>query len=223
MPSLSRRAVAEALGTLAIAYVGSAVVAANNLASASYGILGIALAQAMILGVMVTLTMDLSGGYLNPAVTISMMTTRRIDLMSGVVYIVAQLAGAVLGVLLLKWSMPVHMTRATALGTPLIAGIVTLGQAIFLEAIFSFFLVSAYYGSLRTGRSAQVGGFAVGLALFVGILVAGPLTGAALNPARAFAPALISGTWTGQIAYWIGPITGALVAGGVWAWILKKE
>ncbi len=223
MSSLSRRAVAELLGTLAIVYVGAGAAVVSNMASAGYGTLGIALAQAMVLGVMVTLMMDISGGHLNPAVSLSMMTTRRLDLTSGVVYIVAQVAGAVVGALLLKWSMPEHVTRAAALGTPLIAGTVTLGQAIFVEAVFSFFLVSAYYGSINTPRPANVGGFAVGLTLFFGILVGGPLTGAALNPARAFGPALVSGTWTGQIVYWAGPIIGALVAGAVWTWLLGRK
>lgn len=219
MPSLSRRAVAEALGTLAIVYVGAGAMLVNNISSAGYGTLGVALAQALVLGVMVTLMMDISGGHLNPAVSLSMVTTRRLDLTSGIVYIGAQMAGAVLGALLLKWSMPGNVTRAAALGTPLIAGTVTLGQAIFLEAVFSFFLVSAYYGTMGRERPSGVGGFAVGLTLFFGILVGGPLTGAALNPARAFGPAMVSGTWTGQAVYWAGPVIGALIAGAIWSWL----
>ena len=92
----------------------------------------------------------------------------------------------------------------------------TWGNAIGLEAVLTFFLVSAVFGTVISPDAPKVGGFGIGLVLLFDILVGGPLTGAAVNPARAFAPALVSGTWFAQPVWWIGPILGGVVAAQVW-------
>ncbi|HUR95757.1 MAG TPA: aquaporin [Gemmatimonadales bacterium] len=220
MPSLLRRSLAELLGTFALIFIGVGSVASKYYPDANYGILGIAVAHAIVLSVMITATMAVSGGHLNPAVTIGLLVARRTTAKTAVAYIVAQLAGGVLGALAVKAIFPVGVTRSISLGTPSIAGNVQLSQAIGLEAILTFFLVSAVFGTCVNSEAPKVGGFGVGLVLLFDIIVGGPVTGAAMNPARAFGPALVSGQWVAHIVYWIGPILGAIVAALLWEHVL---
>ena len=221
MPSLARRLVAEILGTFGLVFVGAAVVVVNGgFPNSGIGLLGIALAHAVVLSVMITATMTISGGHLNPAVTLGLLVTRRIDPLSAAAYIVAQLAAAVAGAFLVKALFPVAAVRNALVGVPVIAGSITLGQAIGLELILTFFLMSAVYGTAVSPDAPRVGGFGIGLVLLFDILVGGPLTGAAMNPARAFGPAVAAGEWVGHIAYWAGPVAGALLAALLWEYFL---
>jgi aquaporin Z len=223
MPSLLRRSIAESLGTFALVFIGTGAVAAKFYPDAGFGILGIAVAHAMVLSVMVTATMNISGGHLNPAVTLGLLAVRRVDLRSAGAYIVAQLVGAVLASLMVKAIFPIGVTKPMGLGTPAIANNILLGQAITVEAVLTFFLVSAVFGTVVNPDAPKVGGFGVGLVLLFDILVGGPLTGAAMNPARAFGPALVSGQWVGHIVYWVGPILGAIVAAMLWEHVLLPK
>jgi aquaporin TIP len=220
LPSLLRRSVAEGVGTFALVFIGAGAVASKYFPDASYGFLGIALAHGLVLGVMVTATMSISGGHLNPAVTLALLLGRRTNLRSAVGYIVAQLLGAVLAALLLKTVYPGSVTRAISLGTPSISTAISLPEAILVELLLTFFLVSAVFGTCVNPDAPRVGGFGIGLALMFDVLVGGPLTGAAANPARAFGPALISGQWIGHIVYWVGPIAGGLLAAVLWEYVL---
>jgi glycerol uptake facilitator-like aquaporin len=96
----------------------------------------------------------------------------------------------------------------------------TLTSAIWIEAILTFFLVSAVYGTAVSPQAPKVGGFGIGLIIMVDILIGGPLTGAAMNPARAFGPALIGNDWHGHAAYWVGPLLGGLAAAVLWGRVL---
>lgn len=224
MPSLARRLVAEALGTFALVFVGAAVVVVNGgFPNSGIGLLGIALAHAVVLAVMVTATMTISGGHLNPAVTIGLLATRRIDPVSAGAYIVTQLVAAVAAAALVKALLPAAAVRAALLGAPVIASSITLGQAIGIELVLTFFLMSAVFGTAVSPDAPRVGGFGIGLVLLFDILVGGPLTGAAMNPARAFGPALVAGQWVGHVAYWVGPILGALLAALLWQYVLLPK
>jgi MIP family channel proteins len=216
MPSLSRRAFAEALGTFALVFFGAGAVASKYYPEATFGIFGVAVAHGLVLAVMVTALMGISGGHLNPAVTIGLVVTRRTRPVDGAVYIVAQLVGAVLAALMLKQVYPTGVIRPISLGTPTLATTIQLPQAILMEAIMAFFLVSAVFGTCINPDAPRIGGFGIGLTLLFCVLVGGPLTGAAVNPARAFGPALVSGQWVAHIAYWVGPILGGIVAALVW-------
>ena len=224
MPSLGRRLVAEALGTFSFVFVGAAVVVVNGgFPNHGIGLLGISLAHAVALSVMVTATMTISGGHLNPAVTVGLLVARRIDPASAAAYIVTQLASASLAALLVKMLLPAAAVRSALLGVPVIASSVTLGQAIGIELVLTFFLVSAVFGTAVSLEAPRVGGFGIGLVLLFDILVGGPLTGAAMNPARAFGPALVSGQWLGHIVYWVGPILGGILAALVWQYVLLPK
>jgi len=221
MPSLARRLTAEALGTFGLVFIGAAVVVVNGgFPNSGIGLLGIALAHAVVLSVMVTATMTISGGHLNPAVTAGLLVARRIDAGSAAAYIVTQLVAAVIAAVLVKLLLPAHAVRGALLGVPVIASSVSLGQAIGIELVLTFFLVSAVFGTAVSPDAPRVGGFGIGLVLLFDILVGGPLTGAAMNPARAFGPALVAGTWVGQLVYWIGPIVGGILASLLWEYVL---
>lgn len=221
MPPLGRRLVAEALGTFGLVFVGAAVVVVNGgFPNSGIGLLGIAFAHAVVLSVMVTATMTISGGHLNPAVTVALLAVRRIDPLSAVAYIVTQLAAALVAAYAVKLLLPPGAVRAALLGVPVIASSVTLGQAIGIEAVLTFFLVSAVFGTAVSPDAPRVAGFGIGLVLLFDILVGGPLTGAAMNPARAFGPAAVAGQWLGHVVYWVGPLVGGIVAALLWESVL---
>lgn len=223
MYKLSGRLVAEAIGTFALIFFGCGGILVNPMSGAGFGLLGIALAHALALGVMITATMNVSGGHLNPAVTLGLLSIRRIDAGSAVAYVVAQLLGAVLAAFTLKAVLPTAMVASGTLGTPALANTMNLQSGIALEAVLTFFLMSAVMGTAVSKDAPKVGGFAIGLVLLFDILVGGTLTGAAMNPARAFGPALISGTWYAQPVWWIGPILGAVVAAQLWERVILKQ
>jgi MIP family channel proteins len=222
MSSLLRRSLAEAVGTFALVFIGCASIASRYFNEANYGLLGIAVANAIVFAVMITATMSISGGHLNPAVTIGLLVARRTTGRTAAAYISAQLVGAVLAALLLRFLWPVNLTRSVSLGTPTIAGNVVVSQAIGIEAVLTFFLVSAVFGTCVNPAAPKVGGFGVGLVLLFDILVGGNLTGAAMNPARAFGPALVSGQWVGHGVYWVGPLLGGILAALLWEHVLLK-
>ena len=223
MTSLPRRAVAEALGTFGLIFFGCGAVVVASLPGAAYGLLGVALVHAVVLSVMVTATMAISGGHLNPAITIGLLSVKRIDGKSAGVYILAQLIGGALGALTLRLVFPSGIVRVGTLGTPVLANAMNMVDGILLEAVLTFFLVSAVFGTAVSSDAPKVGGFGIGLVLLFDILVGGTMTGAAVNPARAFGPALVSGTWYAQPVWWIGPILGAVVAAQLWERVLLKK
>jgi aquaporin Z len=223
MSQIVRRMTAEALGTFGWVFIGAWVIVAEKFPGANYGLLGIALAHAMVVSIMVTATMSISGGHLNPAVTLGILISRRISARNAALYVVAQLVGAVFAGLMMKLIFPANVARVVLYGTPVIANNVTMGSAIAVEAILTFFLVSAVFGTVVSPEAPKVGGFGVGLVLLFAMLVGGPFTGAALNPARAFGPAIVSSAWVGHAAYWVGPLLGGLVAGLLWAVVLLPK
>ena len=220
MPSLLRRSIAEAVGTFGLVFIGVGSVASTYYPDAKWGVLGIALAHAVVLSVMITSTMAISGGHLNPAVSIGLFAARRTNASTTGAYIVAQLVGAVIAAYAVRALYPASVMRAAVVGVPKIANSVSFGQAITIEAFLTFFLVSAVFGTCVNAEAPKVGGFGVGLVLLFDILVGGPLTGAAMNPARAFGPAVVAGQWTAHPVWWIGPILGGIVAALLWEHVL---
>lgn len=223
MTSTLRPLVAEFLGTFALVFIGAGSVVMDSATGGSLGLVGMALASALAYAVMVTATMDISGGHINPAVTVGLWVAKKIDTRLGGLYIVAQLAAAVAGALLVRWLFPTYAGDVTSLGTPKISTDLDLLKGIVVEAVLTFLLLCAVFGTLVSSEGPKVGGFAVGMVLLFGFLVAGPLTGAAMNPARAFGPAVIAGDFEGHPAYWIGPLLGAMAAGIVWGKILLPK
>lgn len=222
MQPLARRATAELLGTFALVYFGAGAVVMDSFPGARTGLLGIALVHAIVLSVAVSMSMNISGGHINPAVTLGMLATRRISAPDAAGYIAAQLGGGVLAILAAKWTMPASIGTLALWGAPKLHPSVDIVKAIGIEALLTFFLMSAVMGTAVLRTAPKIGGFGIGLVLFFAIMVGGPLTGAALNPARALGPALLSGSWTAHAAFWIGPIVGAVVAAFVWRWMVPE-
>jgi len=210
---------AEFLGTFGLVFIGCGAVIMHEV-TGQVGLVGIAIAHALVLAVMVTATMRISGGHINPAVTFAVWAAGRIKLKPALLYMVAQLVAGVVAVLALRWLYPAVAGEATSYGVPRISTGLSLTDAIVIEAILTLFLVSAVFGTAVSEEAPPVGGFAIGLVLLFDIIAGGPLTGAAMNPARAFGPALVSGDWHGHVAYWLGPALGAAAAALLWAKLL---
>lgn len=206
-----RHFVAEFVGIFALVFVGGAAIMISAMTQSPNGLLNVAVAHGLILALMVTATMRISG-HLNPAVTIGFLAARRIEPMMAVVYIIAQLLGAALAAYALKAIFPAAVAQATRLGGQSVSLDLTTGQAIFAEAIATFFLTFVVFGTAVDPKAPKVGGFAIGLVVTADILAIGPLTGASMNPARSFGPAVVSGVLEGQMIYWIGPIIGSVIA-----------
>jgi MIP family channel proteins len=207
---------AELLGTALFVFIGTASIVANAMTAGGVTNLGIALAHGVGMAIIISSLMSVSGAHFNPAVSLGLLVAGKIDARTCGRYVIAQLVGAVIAALAVRAVFAAPAVNAVSGGTPQVSLNVGLGQAIAIEAILTFFLVSAVFGTAVSKDAPKIGGFGIGLAIFVGALVAGGLTGAAFNPARAFGPALVSGTWHSQAVYWIGPLLGGAAAGWVW-------
>jgi MIP family channel proteins len=210
---------AEFLGTFTLCFIGQGAICAHQLTGTlAGGLLAVAVAHGLALAVMISALGAVSGGHFNPAVTFGFLVSGRQKLGSAVAYWVAQLLGAVVASLLLRGMFPVSVWQATNLGATLLSPEVSAGAGVLIEFVLTFFLVTAVWGTAVDERAPRIGGFGIGLALTMGILMGGPLTGGALNPARAFGPALVAGAWGAHWVYWVGPMLGGAAA----AWIYSS-
>lgn len=215
---------AEFLGTFALVFIGAGSIVVDQARGGDLGVIGVAIANAMVLSVMVTALIRISGAHFNPAVTFALWLTSKIDGKNAIFYVVTQLVAGVAGALLVRALLPAVAGELTEYGIPRIASEVDPVQAVLIEAVLTFFLVSAVFGTAVSPEAPSgIGGFGIGLVLLFGILVGGPLTGAAMNPARAFGPAVAAMEWTGQAFYWIGPLLGGAVAALLWGKVLLPE
>jgi aquaporin Z len=220
MQGIIRRLMAEMFGSFMLVFFSAGAILATVFPKGGFGLIGISLSAGLAMALAVSATMGISGGYLNPALTVGMMAVRRIDLKTGGLYILVQLIGGVLAALALRSLVPGGVTAVLAMGTPTIAPTITLGQAMWIEGTLAFFLMSSVMATVVSPLAPRLAGFGVGLTLLICILFGGPMTGAAVNPARAFGPALVAGQWVGQGVYWVGPILGAIVAALLWEKLL---
>lgn len=206
-----RHFAAEFIGIFALVFVGGAAIMSSAMSRNTNGLLVAAIAHGLILGIMVTATMRISGHF-NPAVTLGFLAARRIEPMMAMVYIVAQLLGAAVAAYALKAIFPAEIAAATRLGGQSIALELSAGQAILCEFLATFLLTFVVFGTAVDPAAPKVGGFAIGLVVTADILAIGPLTGGSMNPARSFGPAVVSGILEGQAIYWVGPILGSIAA-----------
>ena len=208
---------AEFLGTFALVFFGAGSICADRYLQGSgggIGLLGIALAHGLAIAIMVSALGHISGGHFNPAVSIGFWVTKRIGTMEVFLYWAAQILGGIAAAFLLKAVVPAETWHAVALGTPELVRDFSRLSAVLLEAVTSFFLVLVFFATSvdERGSFRSIAGFGIGLTITLGILVIGPFTGAAMNPARAFGPALASNHWTDWGVYWIGPLAGGFLA-----------
>jgi MIP family channel proteins len=219
-----QKSVAECVGTFVLVFVGVGAACADMFVRAGsptgLGWLGVAVAEGLAYAVMISALAHISGAHLNPAVTIGFWVTRRMSTPETLAEWLAQLAGATAAAYLLRYLIPEDVWRSAALGTPELAHDLSPAVAMLLEGVLTFFVVLvAYSTALDThGIYNRLGGLGVGAAITMGILVGGPFTGAALNPARAFGPALVAHHWANHGVYWAGPLAGGVLA----SWFYDK-
>ena len=218
-----RPLVAEAIGTFFLVFCGVATIVCDLYRAQTIGFVGVALAHGVALAVAITATVGISGGQLNPAVTLGLLSIGRITPAKAGMYILAQLVGGIIALLAIKGLFPEQAINVANYGAPRLANDVSFAQGIVIEAILTFLLCSAVMGTIVNPRSAQVGGFGVGLIVFVGILAGGHLTGGMMNPARATAPMFMTMDFAGVAIYWIGPVLGAVAAMQVWERVLLPK
>ena len=180
-------------------------------------ITGVALAHGLAIFVAICAFAHISGAHFNPAVTIALAATKRIAPVDAVAYIVAQLIGAAAAAAVLKSAF------GTLGGVPALADGVTTSSGILIEAVATFILMIVIMGVAVDSRGtfSIVAGLPIGMAIVGDIFFAGPATGAAMNPARWFGPALVTGDMGSALIYLVGPIVGALVAVFVYDLVMK--
>jgi aquaporin Z len=207
-----RRGTLEFVGVFALIFV-----AAGGAAYARSPI-DLALANGLVIAVMVCAAGPISGGHINPAVTLGFLVTRRITPPLAVVYWVAQFGGAILAALLLKWVLPQGAEDASNLGVPALGSGIGSGQAVVIEAVLTFFLVWVVFATAVDPRGTfkQIAGLAIGFVIAFDVLMAYGLTGGAMNPARAFGPQLAGNHWAHGWIWYVGPFAGGVIAASLY-------
>jgi MIP family channel proteins len=216
-----KKGVAEFVGTFALIYVGVLVLVGGFGAAVGTDLVAIAFAHGLTIAVMASATMSISGGQLNPAVTIGLLAVRKVTPAQAGVNILAQLLGGLVGGYLALASLGgADITR----GVPDLGAGVSMGQAILIEAVLTFFLMFVIMGTAVDQRfGARIGGLAIGLTVALDIMAGGPLTGAAMNPARWLGAAIPAGHFANALVYFIGPILGAVAAALLYQHALLDE
>jgi aquaporin Z len=222
MQKLTPGIVAEFVGTFGLMFVGGAAI----INTGGENLIAIALAHGLILAVCISAVMHISGGQLNPAVSIGLAATGKQKWDRCIAFIIAQVAGSVLAAMILKMTFAPEAVETVRLGATL-GGSTNVMTIVILEIIATFFLMFVILGTAvdprGVGKNAAVGGFAIGLTVAAMILAIGPITGASMNPARSFGPALIGEHWDLHMWYWIAPIIGALIASFTWKFAMEDR
>lgn len=209
-PTLARRAAAEGLAAFALVFAGCGAIVTNAVHDGALGAVGVALAFGLVIMAMVYATGHLSGAHINPAVTIAFMLARHLPARDAAAYIAAQLAGAAGGALALLAAWP-DLPAALGATTPSVGTTTALAYEAILTAILMFVIMAVATDTRAAGATAAI---AIGGAVGLDALFGGPVTGASMNPARSFGPALAAGEWDDLWIYLIAPVAGA-VAGAL--------
>ena len=202
-----RRLVAEGVGTFFLVLIGPGAAMVDAFSGGALGHVGVSLAFAFVVTAMVFAFGPVSGAHINPAVTVALWSLRRFPRSLVLPYLAAQCAGAASASLVLLAVLgPVANLGATL-------PVVGVGAAFGIEWLMSFSLMIVIMAAITDGSANRTGpALAIGLTVGFCALMAGPLTGASMNPARSFGPAIVSGLWMAHWVYWLAPVTGMLVA-----------
>jgi len=223
MVATARPLLAEMTGALAFTFIAGAAIIVNSISDGGLGLLGIAVATALAYGIIVSAFYSVSGGHLNPAVTLAHLAARRIPLFVAILYVGVQLVGAVLGALLLEFIFRDYVDDASRAAMLSFDGRMGAFPGAILEAILTFMLVIVYFRAFVDPKGDRAsGGIVVGLVVLFGMLVAFPLTGGAMNLARVFGTDFVAGEWADFGSYVIGLI-GGLAAGLVYQYFFVSR
>jgi MIP family channel proteins len=204
-PTLTRRAAAEGLAAFALVFAGCGAAVTNTSYHGALGTVGVALVFGLVIMAMVYATGHLSGAHINPAVTIAFTLTRHFPARDALAYVGAQVAGAAAGALLLlaMWTGKPAQLGATV---PSVGGGTALVYEVVLTAFLMFVIMAVATDTRAVGAAAAI---AIGATVGLDALFGGPVTGASMNPARSFGPALADGQWHLFWVYVVGPVVGA--------------
>jgi aquaporin Z len=219
-----RPLVAEFIGAFALIFIGVGSIAANQMTKGQVGLVGIAFAHGLTIAVMVSAAAAISGGHFNPAVTIGALAARKIAPLMALAYVVAQCLGGIAGAGVIRLSMPAGVLGSVDMGTPAPGSGVSSWEAFVAEVVLTFFLMFVIYGTAIDQRAHRVGGLFIGLTITADILMGGPISGAAMNPARWLGPALLGGGGLVNVwIYWLAPPLGAIIAALVYKYLFELE
>ncbi len=207
---------AEGIGTYILVFAGTGAIVVNDLTHGAITQVGIALTFGLTVFAMIQTFSRVSGAHFNPAISLAMVVLGKLEPLRAIGYLVAQMTGALLASITLHWLFPLHPT----LGATLPLG--SEMQSLVLECILGFILMLSVIGCSNSPGSATLMGPAIGAIIGLEALFAGPISGASMNPARSFAPALVSGHLESLWIYFVGPLFGALVAIPVASFIFKE-
>jgi MIP family channel proteins len=212
---MSKKLAAEFIGTFVLIFIG-----AGSIMTGKSDLLGVALAHGLAIAIMIAAVGAFSGGHFNPAVTFGFAITKRISVSDAIQYIAAQLVGAAVAAGVLKYF---YGAMAGSIGGAAVAQGITPTKAMVAEALGTFLLMFVIFGVAVDKRGQFAAGFPIGLTISMIILAIGPATGAALNPARWFGPALLASTWSNAWVWIIGPMLGAALAALSYSAIFKPQ
>lgn len=201
--------IAEIGGTFLFFFVGIGAAVQIAGADPAAGLVVVALAHGVVLAVLVSSLGAVSGAHFNPAVTFGVWLAGQIPGRRAASYVIAQLIGAIAAALAVRAVFP---ASATDLGRPTVAAGIDPLTALGVEAILTVVLLLAVFGTAIDPRGPKVGGLAIGFAVAADILMGGPITGAAMNPARWFGPAAVTRVWDNSFVWVLGPLIGAAIA-----------
>jgi MIP family channel proteins len=210
-----RPCIAEFIGTFALIFVGIGAIK-----TAGHDVLGVALAHGLTIAAFASATMHISGGHLNPAVTFGLFCGGQMTILDAIRYWISQLLGGFVAAII---CLGLFGREVVITGTPQLAINLNGPQGVLVEAILTFFLVFVVYGTAVDERGRRVAGFAIGSTITLDILFGGPLTGAAMNPARVFGPALAANFWHDHYVYWLGPLIGGALAGLLYPLFIERK
>lgn len=220
-----RPCLAEFIGTFYLCFAGIGTILCNTPAvGGNSGLLGIALAHGLALSIAVNVFGGESGAHFNPAVTTGFLVTGRIAPGLAGAYVIAQLLGATTAAGFCRLIFPVEAVTAANLGIPLPAAWATTSTVLIAEFIMTYLLMTSIFGTAvdERGRAVKIGGFGIGLTVAFDILCGGAVTGASMNPARSFGPALEMMHWEFHWMYWVAPVAGACAAALVYEHVLLE-
>lgn len=212
-----KKYIAESIGTFLLVFCGTGAIIVNQESSGSLGLLGIALTFGIIVSAVIYIFGNISGAHINPSVTIALVIGKLTTKKEAVFYISAQIIGALLASILLKFIFPNNLFLGATIPTG------EIQQSFIIEFILTFILMLTILGVTSKKEFSNIAGLIIGLVVTGIILFAGPISGGSFNPARSIAPAIVSGNITALWVYIAAPTLGAILAILVWKFITKTE